>query len=268
MIRERMDVTSMIRERMDVTSMIRERMDVTSMIQDREDGSAERRSIRCGQCRDTAMMLPTPCLRHLTTSNYEHVYEPVEDSFLFLDALEKDAKFLTALRPDVCLEVGSGSGVVSAFIARLLGNNTYYICTDINPLAAIATQGTARQNHVILNTVVTDLTASLLPRLTGQVDVLLFNPPYVVTPSEEVGSRGIEASYAGGRDGREVTDRFFPGVPKLLSPRGTFYLIVIKENKQDEIETLMRSYGLKMEVVLTRRSGPEHLSVLKFTWTT
>lgn len=37
---------------------------------------------------------------------------------------------------------------------------------------------------------------------------------------------------------------------------------------EDEIETLMRSYGLKMEVVLTRRSGPEHLSVLKFTWTT
>ncbi|KAK2163271.1 hypothetical protein NP493_1471g00026 [Ridgeia piscesae] len=210
------------------------------------------------------MSLPTPCLRHLTTSNYEHIYEPAEDSFLFLDALEKEAEFLKELRPDMCLEVGSGSGVVSTFIAQLLGNNTYYLCTDINPLAADTTQQTGQQNHVSLNAVVTDLTASLT-RLTTQVDVLLFNPPYVVTPSEEVGSRGIEASYAGGKDGREVTDRFFPCVPRLLSPSGVFYLIAIKENKQDEIETLMRSYGLTMEVVITRRSGPEHLSVLKFT---
>lgn len=46
----------------------------------------------------------------------------------------------------------------------------------------------------------------------------------------QVGSHGIEAAWAGGRKGREVMDRFFPLVPDLLSQRGLFYLVTIKEN--------------------------------------
>lgn len=51
-------------------------------------------------------MLPTPQIGHLTSEDYEHVYEPAEDSFIFLDALEEDAAELVQLRPDVCVEIG------------------------------------------------------------------------------------------------------------------------------------------------------------------
>lgn len=40
-----------------------------------------------------------------------------------------------------------------------------------------------------------------------------------------MGSCGIEAAWAGGIRGREVTDRFLPLVPQLLAPQGVCYLV-------------------------------------------
>ena len=98
---------------------------------------------------------------------------------------------------------------------------TVLLTTDVNTRAAEATQRTAQCNQVgwksfgwllddcgkvpWLETVITDFTTGM--RLRHSVDILLFNPPYVVTPSEEVGSHSIEAAWAGGVDGREVVDR-------------------------------------------------------------
>jgi hypothetical protein len=42
----------------------------------------------------------------LDSKDFEHVYEPAEDSFLFMDALEKDLPFLRSLDPTIVLELG------------------------------------------------------------------------------------------------------------------------------------------------------------------
>ncbi|XP_041638261.1 methyltransferase N6AMT1 [Cheilinus undulatus] len=207
---------------------------------------------------------PTPVYSHAGRGVFRDVYEPAEDSFLLIDALEKDAERLQLISPCVCLEVGSGSGVVSAFLASVIGPSALYLCTDVNPAAAECTAKTASCNSVSLQPVITSLVDSFLPRLSGKVDILLFNPPYVVTPSEEVGSRGIEAAWAGGKRGREVTDRFLPLVAQLLSSKGIFYLITIAENDPEEIICLLGKSGLKGESCLSTRAGNERLSVLRF----
>uniref|UniRef100_A0A8C1UD83 Methyltransferase HEMK2 n=1 Tax=Cyprinus carpio TaxID=7962 RepID=A0A8C1UD83_CYPCA len=210
-------------------------------------------------------MYPTPLYAPAGHGAFTDVYEPAEGSFLLMDALEKDAERLKGSRPSVCLEVGSGSGVVSAFLASVVGPGALYLCTDVNPAAAQCTLQTARCNHLQLQPVITDLVQCLLPRLNGKVDVLVFNPPYVVTPSDEVGSRGIEVSWAGGIRGREVMDRVFPMIPQLLADHGLFYLVTVSENHPAEIVDVLRDSGLNGELCLTRQAGHERLSILRFS---
>ena len=109
-----------------------------------------------------------------------------------------------------------------------------------------------------------DLFSGLAAHKQGSVDVLLFNPPYVPTPPEEVGSTGIEAAWAGGEDGREVIDRVLPLVPRVLSPGGVFYLLVVRENKPEDIMATMRErWGFECTTLLSRQARNERLSVLR-----
>ncbi|OAA32782.1 hypothetical protein AAL_00247 [Moelleriella libera RCEF 2490] len=139
-------------------------------------------------------MLPTPDTSHVS---YSRIYEPAEDSFLLLDTLTSEAPFLSRTFPSAApaplvLEVGTGSGVVLAFInahARTLFGHGAVVTAgvDLNPFACLATGLTvdkaARENRSTagryLGASVGDL-ASAWRR--GTVDVLVFNPPYVPTP--------------------------------------------------------------------------------------
>ncbi|KAI9462338.1 S-adenosyl-L-methionine-dependent methyltransferase [Lactarius psammicola] len=216
-------------------------------------------------------MIPTPDLSHLTKHDYEIVYEPAEDTFILLDALEADADVIRGLAPRVCLEIGSGTGVVSSFLAQIVGtSNSLFLCTDINPHAATCTARTGSQNKIPLDPVVTSLTGPLTCRLVHAVDVLVFNPPYVPTYNDEMDGAqrgaGIAGSWAGGVDGMQVTNALLGQVDGLLSPRGRLYLVAVKQNNVPKIREFMQNaFSLRSEIVLQRRAGREHLFVLRIS---
>lgn len=209
----------------------------------------------------TSTTITTPLFHHITPDDLDHIYDPSEDTFLLIDALESDLDLLRSKNPTVCMEVGSGSGVVITALATALGPQRLYLATDINPRACRVTRDTATLNRVTVHAINTDLTRGIQP---GGIDVLIFNPPYVVTPSDEVGSGDLEHTWAGGVSGREVMDRLFPRVPEVLSEDGVFYLVVVKENKPQEVVEVMSGLGFEGECVLSRVTGPEKLSVLRF----
>ncbi|KAL2182852.1 hypothetical protein L209DRAFT_768088 [Thermothelomyces heterothallicus CBS 203.75] len=202
------------------------------------------------------------------------------------------------------LEVGPGSGVVLAFLtahAQVLFSRRDILTLgiDVNRFACAATSETVAKapssNRGVagyhLGTAQGDLATAVRP---GTVDVLVFNPPYVPTPelppvqpegnqqhhhhhhhqqaatapSDEEDSRLLALSYAGGRDGMEVTDRLIEALPEVLSPRGVAYLLLCAQNKPEEVKGRLRRLPggpWRAETVGTsgRRAGWEKLQIVR-----
>ncbi|AGO13688.1 AaceriAGL186Cp [[Ashbya] aceris (nom. inval.)] len=215
-------------------------------------------------------MLATPEVK----CDPEKVYEPSEDSFLLLDCLEKDQAWLRQRQPraSVVCEVGCGSGVVTTFMMQhqVPQPASVYFATDVSPWALAATTGTVRGNGCrgALSAVRTDLTAGLAD---GQVDVLVFNPPYV--PAEGVprgpgagerAERWLEVALEGGADGMEVTTRMLGVLGRVLASGGVAYILFCARNRPEDVAAEMRTAGWVAELVERRRAGWEVLSVYRF----
>ncbi|PNY24114.1 ERF1 methyltransferase catalytic subunit MTQ2 [Tolypocladium capitatum] len=233
-------------------------------------------------------MLPTPDTSHVP---YERVYEPSEDSFLLLDTLSSEPErrflhreFARAAPPPLVVEVGTGSGVVVAFVhahARTIFGTRRVLAAgvDVNAHACRATAGTvakAQAHHgqthgVFLGSCVGDLAA---PWRDGSIDVLVFNPPYVPTPDMPSRPEGfpddpsptqkpsfdddsylLALSYAGGMDGMETTDRLIGSLPQILSPRGCAYILLCAQNKPEDVKRRVRGFGPQWRALTVGSSG-------------
>ena len=211
--------------------------------------------------------IKTPDYSHLTAEDFEHIYEPAEDSFLLIDALEADLISIKNIEPTICLEVGTGSGICITALATALGPHCAYVAVDINPKACTAAKSTALRNGCVsVECVCSDLMTSVEARLQGQVDILLFNPPYVETDVEEVGAGELQHTWAGGDRGRQVLDRLLPSIPELLSPNGRFYLLLEERNEPKDVKRRLAECGVtEGKCVLERKVPGERLSVWRFS---
>lgn len=224
-------------------------------------------------------MLPTPSTSHV---DYSRIYEPAEDSFLLLDTLssQSETTFLQNRFPPsspapLIVEVGTGSGVVLAFVTAHAGplldrSDVATLGIDVNPFACSASELTVRnaveqsrkdggEPGEFLGCLNSNLATALRP---GSVDVLIFNPPYV--PSEDLpplpgvweiqfldGPHGrfahdshlLSLSTDGGADGMEVTDRLLADLDSVLSARGIAYILLCAQNKPDRIIATIHSWS-------------------------
>lgn len=185
---------------------------------------------------------------HISTpSPDDQVYAPAEDTFLLRDAA------LAEVRPDDrVLEVGCGSGAVSA---ALLGSAGSVAATDINPHAVRA----ARTLGV--ETVRTDLMAGV----RGPFDLVLFNPPYLPTAPEERLDDWLEYALDGGPTGRETIERFAADVGRVLAPFGRILLLVSSLTGPEEVRKHFAGLGYIVLLAAKERVEGEDLLVLRIS---
>lgn len=234
-------------------------------------------------------MLPTPDTSHVS---YSQVYEPAEDSFLLLDTLSAPqetaflhARFAAPAAPTpLVVEVGPGSGVVIAFVTAhahaLFGAPILTAAVDVNGFACAATAATVAKAGGSGGYFLSAVRGDLLGPLRGaQVDVLVFNPPYVPTeelPVQDAGRLGTEGegglsasarferdsyllslSYAGGKDGMEITERLLAALPGALSARGCAYVLLCAGNKPEKVKARVLQLGPEWRVLTVGDSGKQ-----------
>jgi release factor glutamine methyltransferase len=193
-------------------------------------------------------MSPNSIFRHhdLELRVDEGVYEPAEDSLMLLEAA---AKF----RPRRALEIGTGCGLTAIFLSR--AGCPFVVGTDISSEAIDC----AAANAGNLSPDVHLIRCDLFGPLDVPFELVLFNPPYI--PVENAGPE--EIYWAGGKDGRELIDRFIEDLDPHLSKNGRALLLQSSHNDLDHTRSRAGKLGFDLEVISTRPFFFEKLYVVE-----
>lgn len=173
----------------------------------------------------------------------EGIYSPGEDSFLMLDALSNipvDGKEV--------LDIGTGSGILGLFCAV---HGARVTITDTDETALRYAQKAAQTLGVNLNAALSDLFSNV----SGQFNLVLFNPPYL--PSTTLEDRTVN----GGRKGAALARRFLETLQGHLKPDGSALLLLSSQN--DPASLIEEHPEFEFLVVAKRALFFEELQVLR-----
>ncbi|MDN3293263.1 methyltransferase [Streptomyces ficellus] len=145
------------------------------------------------------------------------VYAPQEDTELLAEAVRSElCGVRRRTRPDV-LDVGTGTGALAVLAAQC--GAARVTAVDVSWRAVLAARLNARRLGLPITVHHGDLTTPVKGR---RFDLILSNPPYVVSPGR---ARGADRSWNAGADGRQVLDRLCADAPGLLRDDGVLLLV-------------------------------------------
>lgn len=182
----------------------------------------------------------------------EKVYRPSEDTFLL-------ARNLSVKGVERVLDMGTGSGIFAILAAQ---KTKSVIAIDINPHAVACTRRNAELNGVTSRVEVRlgDLFTPLKP--SEKFELILFNPPYLPVGDGE-GKSWIEKSWAGGKTGRAVIDRFIAESPSWLMEKGRILMVQSSLSNIEETLKQFQEWKLKTKIIDRTISFFEEITLIQ-----
>ena len=173
------------------------------------------------------------------------IYEPAEDSFLFMDFL-RDCFEGKDIDGKSVLDMGCGNCVLSETL-RDLGFEDI-LCVDVNADAVKLAE--SKDFRAI--------ESDLFSKVDCKFDYIIFNAPYL--PMDEREDDESMLATTGGERGDEVSVRFLEQVKDFLNDGGIVYVLVSSLTPMDKINEY------KPEVMVKKNVFFEELKILKFVF--
>lgn len=163
----------------------------------------------------------------------DDVYEPAEDSNILARAVEERAF-------GNVLDMGTGSGI-QGIVAALNGCDVTFV--DIDQKALTLAKANAKSNKAKGKFVKSDL----FSKVDGKFNTIIFNPPYL--PSEPLKGKQKHLALDGGKNGREIIDRFL----------SSYKAHVMKEHRVLLIESSLNDYQKDVKKLKAKIVGKTHM---------
>jgi len=184
--------------------------------------------------------LPDP----LIECDFENVYYPSEDSFLFLDHFRKSIKptnfdGIDLQEVDAVLDMGTGTGIIAIFFQMLKSinkrfNPRIYASDILKESILCAKKNETRNNFTSQITFYqSDLFTNFPSNLKTSFNIITFNPPYLPSSEFIKHRKKIDYSWNGGLFGFELLLRFLKEAKLYLNLKKEHYIYYVSSSKTD-----------------------------------
>lgn len=157
--------------------------------------------------------------------------------------VEWAVQWLTGKRERIAVDVGTGSGAIAIGLAHLAPAGSLRSVIAVDPSEAALTWAKKNATTLTPEAPITFVQGSLLDQLTGPVDLVLANLPYL-TPEQTDSNPDLAAeprtALVSGADGLDLIRELLANLPRVLAPDGAA-ILELDPSQAETVASLARS---------------------------